>query len=444
MPAVYHRAVKRSGERFDLAIIGAGAAGLFCAGIAGQRGLRVLLLDHARVLGEKIRISGGGRCNFTNLNGADESRYLSGNRRFARHSLRAYPPQRFIGLVRSHRIGFHEKHLGQLFCDDASQRIIDLLLAECAAGGVSIRHPVQVHDIERSDCGLDRFAIETDHGRFVATNLVLATGGLSIAAIGATDFAWQRAAQWELDAVAALPGLVPLTFPAPAWQAFAGLSGVSLPVVISLPPAPAAARGADARRATSFAEDLLFTHRGLSGPAILQISSYWRPGQRIEIDLVPGVDLEERLVGIRDCRFGVEGGEGHRQQLSTVLAGMLPRRLALAWLAAARPEGLAHLTGNEKLAETGNATLRALAQAVNRWQVEPAGTEGFKKAEVTLGGIATHELDPRSLQALKIPGLHCIGEAVDVTGWLGGYNFQWAWSSAYAAAMSMPPGGLDG
>lgn len=444
MAAVYHRAV----ERFDLAVIGAGAAGLFCAGIAGQRGLRVLLLDHARVLGEKIRISGGGRCNFTNLNGADESRYLSANPRFARHALRAYPPQRFIALVRSHRIGFHEKHRGQLFCNEASQQIIDLLLAECAAGGVSIRHPVQVRGIERHDGGHERFAIDTDHGRFAAASLVLATGGLSIPAIGASDFAWQRAAQWGLAAVAARPGLVPLTFPAPDWQPFAGISGVSLPVVVSLPPAaPRAAREAGGGRASSarppsspsFEEDLLFTHRGLSGPAILQISSYWRPGQRLAIDLLPGVDLEERLVGIREGRIEVGYGEGHRQQLSTVLAGMLPRRLAQAWLAAARPEGLGHLSGLEKLAETGNATLRTLSHAVNRWQVLPAGTEGYKKAEVTLGGIATDELDPRSLQLPKVPGLYCIGEAVDVTGWLGGYNFQWAWSSAYAAAMSLVP-----
>jgi predicted Rossmann fold flavoprotein len=442
MAAVYHRAV----ERFDLAVIGAGAAGLFCAGIAGQRGLRVLLLDHARVIGEKIRISGGGRCNFTNYNGADESRYLSANPRFARHALRAYRPQRFIDLVRSHRIAFHEKHRGQLFCDDASQQIIDLLLAECAAGGVSLRHPVQVREIERYEGGLDRFVIETDQGRFAATRLVLATGGLSIPAIGATDFAWQQAARWGLAAVAARPGLVPLTFAASAWKPFAGISGVSLPVVISLPPAPAgAARGgsdagrASSARAPSFEEDLLFTHRGLSGPAILQISSYWRPGRRLAIDLLPGMDLESHLAGIREGRIGVESGEGHRQQLSTVLAGMLPRRLALAWLAAQSAE-LGHLSGQERLAETGNATLRKLAQAVNGWQVEPAGSEGFKKAEVTLGGIATDELDPLSLQVLKVPGLYCIGEAVDVTGWLGGYNFQWAWSSAYAAAMSFPVG----
>jgi predicted Rossmann fold flavoprotein len=432
MAAVYHRRV----ERFDLAVIGAGAAGLFCAGIAGQRGLKVLLLDHARKLGEKIRISGGGRCNFTNLGGADESRYLSQNPRFARHALRAYPPQRFIDLVRSHRIGFHEKHRGQLFCDDASSRIIDLLMAECQAGKVSIRHPVQVHDIVRHPDDRYRFSIVSDHGRFAAANLVLASGGLSIPAIGASDFAWRQAAAWGVEAVPARPGLVPLTFAAAAWQPFAGISGVSLPVTVSLPPVAAAA---GRRRTPSFHEDLLFTHRGLSGPAILQISSYWRPGQRLDIDLLPGVDLEQRLIGIKDGRVKVENGEGQRQQLATVMGGILPRRLAGAWLEAARPEGLAHLTGQERLAEVGNAVLRTLGQCINRWQVEPAGSEGYKKAEVTLGGIATSELDARSLQVLRVPGLYCIGEAVDVTGWLGGYNFQWAWASGHAAAMSMTP-----
>jgi predicted Rossmann fold flavoprotein len=430
MAAVYHRRV----ERFDLAVIGAGAAGLFCAGVAGQRGLKVLLLDHARKLGEKIRISGGGRCNFTNLGGADESRYLSQNPRFARHALRAYPPQRFIDLVRSHRIGFHEKHRGQLFCDDASSRIIDLLMAECQAGKVSIRHPVQVHDIERHPDDRYRFSIVSDHGRFAAANLVLASGGLSIPAIGASDFAWRQAATWGVEAVPARPGLVPLTFAAAAWQPFAGISGVSLPVTVSLPPVAAAAAR---RRAPSFHEDLLFTHRGLSGPAILQISSYWRPGQRLDIDLLPGVDLEQCLIGIKDGRVKVENGEGQRQQLATVLGGILPRRLAGAWLEAARPEALAHLTGQERLAAIGNAVLRTLGQCINRWQVEPAGSEGYKKAEVTLGGIATSELEARSLQVLRVPGLYCIGEAVDVTGWLGGYNFQWAWASGHAAAMSM-------
>ena len=458
--AVYHRAV----ERFDLAVIGAGAAGLFCAGIAGQRGLKVLLLDHAPVLGEKIRISGGGRCNFTNLHGADESRYLCEDGRFARHALRAYPPQRFIDLVRSHGIDFHEKHRGQLFCDDTSKRIIELLMAECAAGHVVIRHPVQVRHIERRADARERFVIDSEHGQVAAGNLVIATGGLSIPALGATDFAWQRAAQWGIDAVPARPGLVPLTFPAAAWQPFAGISGVSLPVAITLPSAasrPArpstgalavdaagsqagAAKRQPSRqvqpgRAPSFSEDLLFTHRGLSGPAILQISSYWRPGQPLEIDLLPGLELERQLLGIKDGRPGAGGGEGHRQQLGTVLGGMLPKRLAAAWLAAARPQELAHLEGQERLAEIGNATLRALANAINRWRVEPAGTEGYKKAEVTLGGISTRELDPRSLAARRFPGLYFIGEAVDVTGWLGGYNFQWAWASAYAAAMSMTP-----
>ncbi len=441
-------------ERFDLAVIGAGAAGLFCAGIAGQRGLKVLLLDHAPRLGEKIRISGGGRCNFTNLNGADALRYLSEDPRFARRALRGYPPQRFIELVRSHGIGFHEKHLGQLFCDDASHRIIDLLAAECSAGRVTVRHPVQVHGVEHQAGARERFTVLSDQGRVGAANLVIATGGLSIPAMGATDFAWRRAADWGLEAVAARPGLVPLTFAATRWEPFAGLSGVSLPVTIALPLENAPARASSAipagagpgkartgirRRAPAFDEDLLFTHRGLSGPAILQISSYWRPGQRLEIDLLPGLDLEQRLIGIKEGRLGVDSGEGHRQQLSTVLGAILPRRLALVWLSAGRAQGLAHLTGQERLAEVGHATLRSLAHGINRWPLEPAGSEGYKKAEVTLGGISTRELDPRSLQTLRMPGLYCIGEAVDVTGWLGGYNFQWAWASAYAAAMSMAP-----
>jgi predicted flavoprotein YhiN len=447
-------------ERFDLAVIGAGAAGLFCAGIAGQRGLKVLVLDHAQRLGEKIRISGGGRCNFTNLGGADETRYLSQDGRFARHALRAYPPQRFIDLVRSHRIGFHEKHRGQLFCDDSSQRIIGLLDAECRTGGVTIRHPVRVRAIEYQAAGPRRFTILSDQGSVAVANLVLATGGLSIPAIGASDFAWRQAAQWGLETVEAMPGLVPLTFPAARWQPFVGVAGVSAPVAISLsaaarsqataspagaqdPQGPAAARRQGSRpvslRQVSFEEDLLFTHRGLSGPAILQISSYWRPGQRLEIDLLPGVDLAQRLIGIKEGSLAVEGGEGHRQQLNTVLAAMLPRRLAQVWLAAAGAAALLALTGQERLAEIAHARLRSLAQAINAWQVEPAGSEGYKKAEVTLGGIATRELDPRNLQALRMPGLYCIGEAVDVTGWLGGYNFQWAWASAHAAAMSMAP-----
>ena len=439
-------------ERFDLAVVGAGAAGLFCAGIAGQRGLKVLVLDHAPRLGEKIRISGGGRCNFTNANGADAFRYLSQDPRFARYALKAYPPQRFIDLVRSHRIGYHEKHLGQLFCDDSSQQIIDLLRAECARGRVAIRHPVQVQGIERSM--QHRFVIQSDLGRIAAANLVIATGGLSIPAIGASDFAWRQAAQWELQSIAARPGLVPLTFAAALWRPFVELAGLSLPVGISVaePPGPGALAPAGAtsagpgekrRRTARFVEDLLFTHRGLSGPAILQISSYWRPGQRLEIDLVPQSDMQQRLVGIKEGTVAVESGEGQRQQLNTVLASVLPRRLAQVWITSARPEGLADVSGQERLAQTSHATLRLIAQALNRWQIEPAGSEGYKKAEVTLGGMATAELEPRTMQVRRTPGLYFIGEAVDVTGWLGGYNFQWAWASAYAAAMAMTASARD-
>jgi predicted Rossmann fold flavoprotein len=420
-------------ERFDLAVVGAGAAGMFCAGIAGQRGLKVLLLDHAPRLGEKIRISGGGRCNFTNLNGADPARYLSQDPRFARHALKSYPPQRFVELVRRHRIAFHEKHLGQLFCDDASQRIIDLLLAECGAGGVAIRHPVRIGSIEARADAQTRFTLHTDGGPVAAANLVIATGGLSVPAIGATDFAWRQLAEWGVEMVPASPGLVPLTFAASRWRPFVELAGVSLPVGISVAPLTG---GAARVRPVSFREDLLFTHRGLSGPAILQISSYWRPGRRLDVDLLPDVDMEQRLVGVKEGTLPA-AGDGQRQQLATVLASMLPRRLAQVWIGAAQPEGLADLTGQERLAETGHARLRMLGRALNRWQVEPAGSEGYKKAEVTLGGVATSELDARSLQALRLPGLYCIGEAVDVTGWLGGYNFQWAWASAYAAATAV-------
>ena len=432
-------------ERFDLAVIGAGAAGLFCAGIAGQRGFKVVLLDHARRLGEKIRISGGGRCNFTNLSGADPSRYLSQDPRFARHALKSYPPGRFVDLLRTYRIGFHEKHLGQLFCDDSSQQVIDLLRAECDKGQVSIRHPVQVRGIDRlAGAGAGErggFAIRSDQGDIAAANLVIGTGGLSIPAIGASDFAWQLAAQWQVETVPHRPALVPLTFSARQWQPFLELAGVALPVAISVAASARRDDGGGARvsrpAAARFEEDLLFTHRGLSGPAILQISSYWRPGQRLDIDLAPGLDLQRRLIDIKDGAALVEAGEGRRQQLLTVLGGILPRRLALVWVGAARPPGLAETFGQQRLAEAGHADLRLLGQGLNRWQVEPAGSEGYKKAEVTLGGVATGELDPRTLQSRRLPGLYWIGEAVDVTGWLGGYNFQWAWASAYAAAMAM-------
>ncbi|MGE0800792.1 MAG: NAD(P)/FAD-dependent oxidoreductase [Lautropia sp.] len=408
-------------DRFDVAVIGAGAAGLYCAGLAGQRGLGVVVLDHAERIGEKIRISGGGRCNFTNRDGADHRRYLSGDPRFARAALRAHPPQRFIERVRAHRIPFHEKHRGQLFCDDSSQRIIDLLRAECGAGRVELRHPLRVVAVERG--AAPRFVVVTDRGRIGATHLVVACGGLSVSALGASDFAWRLAAQWGIASVAPRPGLVPLTFTAQGWQPFAALAGLALPVRIAL------------AGIAAFDEDLLFSHRGLSGPAILQISSYWHPGDRPTIDLGAGVDLPRRLL---DAKAGRHGG-----QLAGVLAELLPKRLARTWLVAAEPgrqpgfEALAGLTGQERIAEIADARLRLLGRALQTWSVTPAATEGYRKAEVTVGGIATTELEPATLEARRVPGSYWIGEAVDVTGWLGGYNFQWAWSSAAAAAQAI-------
>jgi predicted Rossmann fold flavoprotein len=306
---------------------------------------------------------------------------------------------------------------------------------------------VKVAGIERHPGSEHRFVLVSDDGRIAARNLVIATGGLSIPTIGASDFAWRQAEQWQLQAVAARPGLVPLTFAAASWQPLAQLAGVSLPVAIAVsePVRPTAAEREEARRSrkAGFLEDLLFTHRGLSGPAILQISSYWRPGQRLDIDLVPGVDMQQRLIAIKEGGGSGDRGDrgdrgaGPRQQLGSVLGEFLPRRLAQVWIEVARPSDLADLTGQQRLAETANARLRLLAQALNRWQVEPAGSEGYKKAEVTLGGVATSELDGRTLETLRLPGLYWIGEAVDVTGWLGGYNFQWAWASAHAAGMAM-------
>ncbi len=408
-------------ERFDLAIIGAGAAGMFCAGVAARRGARVVLVDHAQRLGEKIRISGGGRCNFTNLQADRLERYLSADPRFARAALRAYPPARFVELVRAHRIGFHEKHRGQLFCDDSSERIIAMLEAEAQAGAVQWRAPCAVRSVSASDAGetaaspARRFLLETDSGPIEAGALVVATGGLSIPKIGATDFGYRLARRFGLKVIEPRPALVPLTFDAQAWRPFAELAGVALEVGISTPAQTAAPR---------FLEDLLFTHRGLSGPAVLQISSFWRPGEPIEIDLAPGAALAAGLAQARAAS---------RQQLSTVLAELLPRRLALAWLARQAPS-TPRLRPDARIAELGNRDLDALCSSLQHWRLEPSGTEGFRKAEVTAGGVATEALDPRTMQARAVPGLYFIGEVVDVTGWLGGYNFQWAWSSAFAAA----------
>ncbi|MFT3800575.1 MAG: aminoacetone oxidase family FAD-binding enzyme [Burkholderiaceae bacterium] len=407
-------------KQFDVVVVGAGAAGMMCAGVAGQRGARVLVIDHARRLAEKIRISGGGRCNFTNVQADRPERFLGGDPRFVRGVLRGYSPARFVALVRSHGIGYHEKHRGQLFCDDSSERIIAMLRDEMARGGALLWQDCPPSAVRPCDgtAGGARYEIDTPAGTVLARHLVIATGGLSIPAIGASDFGFRIARQFGLRVVEPRPGLVPLRFDPQAWAPFAALSGLSLEVDIAV--------AAEGRRPT-FREDLLFTHRGLSGPAILQISSYWRPGQALSIDLAAGQDL---AAGLHEAK------RGGRAFVETVLAQWLPKRLAAGWLG---QSAFADLAG-ERIPQVANRRLDALAQAVRAWPLTPVGSEGFRKAEVTVGGVATDELDPRTMGAHRSPGLVFIGEVVDVTGWLGGYNFQWAWASAVRAAEAMTAG----
>ncbi|MGN6579190.1 MAG: NAD(P)/FAD-dependent oxidoreductase [Bordetella sp.] len=396
-------------DSFDVAVIGAGAAGMMCAAVAGQRGLRVALIDHAEKLAEKIRISGGGRCNFTNV-GAGPANFLSENPHFCRSALAGYTPRDFLDLVRSHRIAWHEKHRGQLFCDESSEAIIDMLRAECGQGGVTWRMPWEVREIARGGAGYD---LRTSQGLLHAGKLVIATGGMAIPQLGATDFGLKVARQFGLKVVEPRPALVPLTFDAAQWQPFAELSGAALEVDLHTGHGKAVGR---------FLEDLLFTHRGLSGPAILQISSYWNPGQPIEIDLAPERDMAEALLALKP---------GSRQQLQTVLSELWPRRLAETWLR------VAGVSAGARLADLSDKALRALGERIHRWQLVPTGTAGYKKAEVMRGGVDTRGLDQRSMQAKAVPGLHFIGEAVDVTGWLGGYNFQWAWASGVACGRAL-------
>ena len=394
-------------DRFDVAVIGAGAAGMMCAAVAGQRGRSVVVLDHAQKLAEKIRISGGGRCNFTNRE-VGPAHFISRNPHFARSALERYSSRDFIDLVMRYRIGFHEKHRGQLFCDESSEQIIAMLVAECDAGRVQWRRPVHIAEIGSEPS--QGFRVQTDAGTIVAQRVVVATGGLSIPKIGATDFAYRTAKRFGLRVVEPRPALVPLTFAPDVWAPFSALSGVAVEVDIASP-------GSGGR----FREDLLFTHRGLSGPAVLQISSYWKPGTPLEIDLAPGVDLGAELL----ARKG-----SSKQNLSHVLATYLPKRLASQWQ---HDAGL----DDGRIAELPNGTLSALAKGMAQWRLVPDGTEGFRKAEVTAGGVDTDELSQKTLEARRVPGLHFIGEAVDVTGWLGGYNFQWAWSSGFAAGQAM-------
>ena len=401
MPAAPHHV--------DAVILGAGAAGLYCAGIAGQRGLRVLVIDHAAKVAEKIRISGGGRCNFTNRD-TTPAQFLSANPHFCRSALARHTPADFIGLVRRHGIGFHEKHKGQLFCDDSAEQIIRMLLAECEAGGVQRWQPCTLATVRTVDNG---FELDTSAGPVRCAQFVVASGGLSIPKIGASDIGHRLARQFGHALVPPRPALVPLTFDARDWAPFVPLAGASLPVQVTTGSGKAAGR---------FDEDLLFTHRGLSGPAILQISSFWQPGQPLRLDLLPGQDAAETL---RTAKAAT------RRQLGNVLAGLLPQRLAEAWLARL------DLDATRPLPEVRDKDLQRLAETLARWSITPDGTEGWRKAEVTAGGVDTRELDSRSMESRRQPGLHFIGEVVDVTGWLGGYNFQWAWASAAACAEAL-------
>lgn len=396
---------------------------MMAAAVAGQRGLRVVLIDHAAKLAEKIRISGGGRCNFTNI-GTTPAHFLSQNPNFCRSALAAYTPGDFIELVEKHGIRWHEKHRGQLFCDESSEDIIAMLKHECDAGRVAWRMPCSISGIVQDQ---GSFLLDTSLGAISARQLVMATGGMAIPQLGATDFALGIARQFGLKVIEPRPALVPLTFDAQHWQPFASLSGVALEVVVKND--AGTQKGAGKARQTQFLEDLLFTHRGLSGPAILQISSFWNPGEPIHIDLAPQQDLERDLLNAKS---------GSRQQLSTVLAGLWPKRLADQWLA--NFDGLGADPGAMRLADTPDKTLRHLAQQIHSWSLVPNGTAGYKKAEVMRGGVDTRGLDQKTMEAKSVPGLFFIGEAVDVTGWLGGYNFQWAWASGAACGRSLSGG----
>jgi predicted Rossmann fold flavoprotein len=387
--------------KFDVVIVGAGGAGLFCAAVAGARAKSVAVLDHNDKPGKKILISGGGRCNFTNL-GARAETYLSQNPHFAKSALSRYTPQDFLALVERHGIAWHEKKLGQLFCDGSAKEILGMLLAECSAAGAELHLGTSITRVDQTANG---FHLATSRGEYDCAKLVLACGGLSIPPIGASDFGYRLAQQFGLEVVRTQAALVPFTL---SPQDLLDLAGVAVDADVTC-------------GGTSFSEAILFTHKGLSGPAILQISSYWNAGQPVLIDLLPGDDLARRIRAAK--------ASGAKQTLPNLLAEILPKRLAQAWVTRYRmPEHVHHLT---------EAEIERLAACVHRWNLLPAGTEGYRTAEVTRGGISTSELSSKTLEAKKVPGLHCIGEVVDVTGWLGGYNFQWAWASAHAAGSAV-------
>lgn len=391
-------------ENFDVLVIGAGAAGMMCAIEAGKRGRSVLVVDHAKAPGEKIRISGGGRCNFTNL-GAAPANFLSANPKFCVSALRRYTPRDFIALVERHGIAWHEKTLGQLFCDGSAKQIVDMLLAEMKAAGSVLQLETSVQGVAKVEGG---FEVSLSSGVVRCASLVMASGGKSIPKMGATGLGYDIARQFGLGIVETRPALVPLTFEAGMLQRLAPLAGVSVDAVVAI-------------GKTKFREGMLFTHRGLSGPSILQISSYWREGGEIVVDMAPGVDVLATLKAARSANG--------RQAARTALSTILPARLAQLITEEAGA------TGN--LADCSDKTLGKIATAVNAWAVKPVGSEGYRTAEVTLGGVDTDGLDSRTMQAKAVPGLYFIGEVVDVTGWLGGYNFQWAWASGWSAGQAV-------
>ncbi|HJV40209.1 NAD(P)/FAD-dependent oxidoreductase [Caulobacter sp.] len=392
-------------ENFDVLVIGAGAAGMMCAIEAGKRGRSVLVIDHAKAPGEKIRISGGGRCNFTNT-GATIHNFLSANPKFALSALRRYRPKDFVALVERYGIAYHEKTLGQLFCDGSARQIIDMLLTEMKAAGVVLRLETSVQGVAKT---ADGFEVTLSSGEVGCQSLVVASGGKSIPKMGATGLGYDIARQFGLGIVETRPALVPLTFEAGMLARLTPLSGVALDAVVS-------------HGKTKFREGMLFTHRGLSGPSILQISSYWREGDEIRVDMAPGVDV---LAALKTARTATP-----RQAVATVLSTLLPKRVAQVIA-----EEVAADKGN--IADCSDKVLGALAAAVNAWTFKPVGSEGYRTAEVTLGGVDTDDLDSRTLEAKAVPGLYFIGEVVDVTGWLGGYNFQWAWASGWSAGQAV-------
>lgn len=393
-------------QSYDCVIIGAGAAGLMCAATAGKRGRRVVVLEHANKVGKKILMSGGGRCNFTNYDVSADN-YLSANPHFCKSALARFTPYDFLELVSRHQLAWHEKTAGQLFCDHKSRDILDILLKECAAANVDIHTHCPVHTINRNSTA-DGFTLMTERGLISCQSLVIATGGLSIPTLGATGFGYQVAQQFGLRVTERTAALVPFTFRDKLLTLAQSLAGVALPATLCCD-------------SQCFKDALLFTHRGISGPAVLQISNYWTKGKTLTVDFLPDSDIR------RECEQWQR--EGEKAQLGNLLARLLPRRFVTAWLAFHGLDGLLEKT----LPHLDKRSLEQLEECLHRWHCEPAGTEGYRTAEVTRGGVATEDVSSKTFAAHKVPGLYFIGEVLDVTGWLGGYNFQWAWASGYCA-----------